>query len=59
MYDPASPHVNGISTIVAGMLVALGILVYADVGGPLVIAGGLVVAAALRAVRLHRRADRG
>lgn len=56
MYDHTSPHLNGISTVVAGMLVALGILVYANVGGPLVIAGGLLVALALRGFRLMRGA---
>ena len=53
----ASLHVNGISTVVAGMLVLLGILVYADVGGPLVIAGGLLVAATLAA--FHRPGSAG
>ncbi len=47
----ASPHVNGISTVVAGMLVLLGMLVYADVGGPLVIAGGLLLAVTLKVFR--------
>jgi len=47
----ASPHVNGISTVVAGMLVLLGMVVYADVGGPLVIAGGWRLAVTLKALR--------
>ena len=55
MNDLASPHVNGISTVVAGMLVLLGMLAYADVGGPLVIAGGLILAVTLGAFRRSSR----
>ena len=58
MSDVASPHVNGISTGVAGMLVLLGLLVYANVGGPLVIAGGLLVAVTVAAFRRREPAGR-
>ena len=47
-------RINGIHLTVAGMLVVLGIMAYARVGGPLVIAGGLAIAAILVAYRRHR-----
>ena len=51
-------RVNGANSAVAALLVMLGILAYADVGGPLVIIGGLVVALALLAYHRLRTPDR-
>ena len=45
---------NGTNMAVAAALVVLGVIAYARVGGPLVIAGGLVVAVLLYAYRRSR-----
>jgi hypothetical protein len=50
-----SSAVNGADMAVAAMLVVLGIIAYMQVGGPVAIAGGLVVALLLFAYRRTRR----